>query len=81
LESSEQGNESGLPEGALYGITIMQMDDDRPQVVVAGKPDLGQLQRLLSVALSNLQADIIAQRVVMVLEDQRKQQRIIRPGE
>jgi len=69
-----------IPPQVLYGVSIFQCDDDRPQVHVTGEPDLGQLQRLLSAALTNMTADIVAQKVVQKLDARDAQSRIIKPG-
>ncbi|RLG95355.1 hypothetical protein DRO27_03830 [Candidatus Bathyarchaeota archaeon] len=67
-----------VPAQVLYGVSIFQCDDDHPIVHVTGEPDLGQLQRILVVALANMQADIIATKVVQKIEASKS--RIIRPG-
>lgn len=69
-----------VPPQVLYGISIFQCEDDHPVVHVTGEPDLGQLQRLLVVALSNMQADIIATKVVHKIQAAEQASRIIKPG-
>lgn len=71
---------SNLPEGVTYGITLCQMEDDKPSATVIGDPDVGQLQRLLSAALANLQADIVAEKVVHKLNEQARKPHIHVPG-
>jgi len=66
-----------VPAQVLYGVSIFQCDDDHPIVHVTGEPDLGQLQRILVVALANMQADIIATKVVQKIEASKS--RIIQP--
>jgi hypothetical protein len=70
-----------VPPQVVYGISIFQMEDDRPAVHVTGEPDLGQLQRLLGAALANLNADIVAQKVVQHLDHRDRQTKIVRPGQ
>jgi len=74
---SEENNVP-LPEGTTYGITLFQTDDDRPIVHVVGDPDIGQLQRLLGAALANLQADIVAEKVIQKMDARRSN--IVVPG-
>ena len=69
-----------VPPQVLYGVSLFQMEDDHPVVHVTGDPDMGQLQRLLAAALANLQADIVAQKVVQRLEHERTKTKIHIPG-
>jgi hypothetical protein len=68
-----------VPPQVAFGITILEMTDGSPKVQVTGEPDLGQLQRLLSMGLMNIEADIIASKVVQKMQDAKKKQRIVTP--
>lgn len=82
--SAEQGdeglltNEEAQPQ-VKYGISILELEDDTTVVHVTGTPDLGQLQRLLSAALANLNADITARKVIEALRAEQAKPKIHRP--
>ena len=69
-----------VPPQVVYGVSIFQCDDDLPQIHVTGEPDLGQLQRLLVTALSNMNADIIATKVIQKLDARESKSRLLKPG-
>lgn len=71
-------NTTPVPDGCTYGITIFQTEEDSPVVHVSGDPDIGQLQRLLGAALANLQADIVAEKVLQKMDARRSS--IVVPG-
>lgn len=82
---SEAGRESDQPieeqqAQIKYGISLFEMDDDSIVVNVHGTPDMGHLQRLLAGALANLEADIVARKVLQAISEQKSQSRIVRPG-
>lgn len=68
-----------VPEDAVYGITIFQTESDSPVVTVSGKPDLGQLHRMVLAAEQNLHASIIAEKVADVLNKRASAGKIIMP--
>jgi hypothetical protein len=74
-----ESNSIPAPPEVVYGISIFQMEDDRPTIHVTGEPDLGQLQRLMAGALQNLNADITARKVVQAFEERERSRQVIRP--
>ena len=72
-----------VPAQMVYGISCFQMEDDHPVVHVTGAPDLGQLHRLLTGALAGIESEMIAQKVVEVMNrpQTKFQSLIVKPGQ
>ena len=72
-----------VPAQMVYGISIFQMEDDHPVVHISGNADLGQLHRLLTGALAGVTSEMIAQKVVEVMNrpQTKFQSLIVKPGE
>lgn len=70
-----------IPAQVAYGVSVFEMDNGLPIVHITGEPDMGQIQRLLAGALANLQADITARKVALMLDAREQQTRIVRPGQ
>ncbi len=82
-DGNTEAARAGEPEKAgpqiKFGISLFELENDEVIAEVTGDPDMGQLQRLLSTALSNMNADITARKVVEAMVAQQAKSRIVRP--
>lgn len=57
-----------VPPQIVHGISLFLMDDGQPRVDITGEPTHLECQMLLSTALANVEGDIVAHKVVKLLE-------------
>jgi hypothetical protein len=73
-EAAEEARD--MPPVPEFGVVIGQLSDGTLTVEMVGEPSYGQCLRLLAEAQANIQAEITAQRVLTLLADTKKKQRI-----
>ena len=80
--SEEQLNETpDQTEGVVvFGIHIMLTEDGAFAMRATGKPNLGDMQMLLSRALASVEARMSAETTVALMNESQQSKRIITPG-
>lgn len=63
-----------------FGIHVALMEDGGFGIQATGEPNLGEMQMLLSRALKSVEARMVAETAVQLIDNARSQQRIITPG-
>jgi len=80
FRESESEEEIEQTPQIVYGISLFMLDNGQPSVNVTGEPDMGALQRLMAGALQNLNADIIARKVLDKMEAEKSKSKITKLG-